>query len=55
MAEVEHGIGDAAYRRHAGGLSPVLFCLCGHEAEGETWEEAGAKLDEHLKDHEGVA
>lgn len=44
----EHGVEGAAYRRDAGGKTPTLFCLCGFEAEGETWETAGAALDAHL-------
>lgn len=45
----DHGIEGGAYRRGPDGKTPTLFCLCGHEADGATWEEAGAALDAHLE------
>ena len=48
---VEHGIREAVYSNSPVGFHPVLFCLCdwstGH---AYNWEEAGAELDEHLKE-----
>ncbi len=26
----------------------ILYCLCGFNAWGDTWESAGAEMDEHL-------
>lgn len=50
-----HGIGGGGYdnlMHHAlGHPSPFLWCLCHfHTVHGaaESWEEAGAMLDEHL-------
>ena len=52
--EAEHGIDGAVYARHAHGLVPVLFCLCGFETGpgNDSWEEAGAELDEHMEQTE---
>lgn len=48
MSETEHGIG-AAYYSNLPTPTSVLECLCGYQARGETWEEAGSDLDEHLE------
>lgn len=44
-------IDGAAYDRNAGGLDPSLFCSCGFVAYGDTWSEAGSKMDDHLNGH----
>lgn len=49
---VDHGPTECAFdniRR-----SRVIFCACGHACYGDTWEEAGAEMDDHLDDVEGV-
>ena len=45
----EHGIEDAGYSNLPGPEQMcILYCLCGFNAWGETWESAGAEMDEHL-------
>lgn len=53
---ITHGAGKAYYNRlamtTAPAGSPTLTCACGWlpTAIFETWEEAGAALDRHIKD-----
>jgi hypothetical protein len=50
LRQEEHGVAEAAYVLvQSGTYFPTLICLCGFFARGETWEEAGAELDEHLE------
>lgn len=44
----EHGITAAYYDALL--KESVLECPCGFQARGDTWEEAGAELDDHLGD-----
>lgn len=47
----EHDIGQAAYMLDGpGAYRPTLMCSCGKACSGETWEEAGGLMDEHLAD-----
>ena len=52
----EHGIDGGFYDNMAhlakGRLTPRLMCLCGYTTSPscDTWEEAGADLDEHLEE-----
>lgn len=55
MENSGHGIGDALYVNFPvdGELryQPYMNCLCGWSTEpSESWQVAGAKLDEHLRD-----
>ena len=45
-----HGIDGAVYQNTPAGLLPTLFCECGQHFQGDTWEEAGAEYDEHLRE-----
>lgn len=47
-SEDDHGVAQSCYVRDAGGLRATMFCMCGFVASGDSWEEAGAELDEHL-------
>ena len=48
---IDHGIEAAVYSNSPVGFHPVLFCLCGFSTgHSFNWEEAGAELDEHLKE-----
>lgn len=44
----EHGI-DEAFYSNVPRLRPVLVCLCGDAFVGDSWEDVGFQLDEHLK------
>lgn len=47
----KHGIDGAVYSlAQDGEYHPRLFCLCGFATSqgADTWEDAGADLDEHL-------
>jgi len=46
-------IDGAVYNRTLAGLDACLFCSCRFTARGETWEEAGAEMDDHLKETQG--
>jgi hypothetical protein len=49
--EIEHGIDGGAYSHEGAGIfTHNLFCLCNFVAEGDSWENAGAILDEHLEE-----
>jgi hypothetical protein len=39
----------------SGGNSPTLDCSCGKSFSADSWEEAGADLDEHLAEAAGGA
>lgn len=47
-----HEIGAACYslRPEWGRHVPALICSCHRSFYGETWEEAGAKYDRHLRE-----
>lgn len=32
----------------------MMVCECGYAAYGRTWEEAGADMDDHLKEEEAT-
>ena len=57
VIEVEHGISGGFYDNMArlafGSGGQRLICLCGSNTSGtgNTWEEAGAELDAHLKEN----
>lgn len=40
-----HGILGASLETD---FKPALDCVCGYTAIGETWEDAGSKLDQHI-------
>ena len=49
--KVEHGIGEAVYSNSPTGFHPILRCLCGWSgSHAYNWEEAGADLDDYLKE-----
>ena len=43
----DHGVSEGLYDNL--GRQVILVCLCGYEAAGPNWEEAGADLDDHIK------
>jgi hypothetical protein len=45
--ETDHGVQDGFYDTF---LNPTL--VCGYQASGSTWEEAGADLDAHLEEED---
>lgn len=34
--------------------SAILICICDQEFEAETWTEAGALFDKHMRDSHGI-
>ena len=57
--KINHGIGGGYYDNTArlakgGRMAPRLYCLCDYVTSPgcDTWEEAGADLDEHLEETE---
>lgn len=46
----KHGIGGAYYVSNGEQYQPCIECCCGWSTEGESWEEAGRELDEHLEE-----
>ena len=54
--EPVHGVEAACYSAVGPGLWDChLYCPCGFVARGDTWEEAGAELDEHLEENDATA
>lgn len=50
--QMQHGIASAYYASNGEIFYPFMRCICGFETgrEWRSWEEAGAALDEHLKE-----
>lgn len=60
IEENDHGIGGAVYAATPGKdgqptWTPSLDCICGETFFGDSWEEVGAALDDHLANIEPAA
>lgn len=50
----QHGIAGGYYRHIGGGMYMAnLICICSFTAQGDSWEEAGSSLDDHLAEECG--
>lgn len=46
----KHAFALACYRKSGGETLPTLECVCGMWWSGDTWEDTGSFLDDHLED-----
>ena len=46
----DHGVDTAHYANMPSGLRQHIRCFCGEDFIGDSWQDVGEQLDEHISD-----